>query len=345
MSTLNSPANNTMAGLSRSNQLWLGLLLIQLAITAFIFWPSQEAAGSQLTITGFTLAEVNKLTITDNESQQIILQKEAGNWVWPEADNYPAVESKVVDLLSNVVGLETNRLVTRTEASHKRLQVADDDFSRQITIETSTGDSPTLYVGSSPNAGSTHLRLAGQPETYLTDALNAWQITTQPASWLDADYLNIPADTITNLQVQNSQGDLAFSKAEDGSWTLADLTAAETALPNNISALVNQLGPMRMVKPLGKTTEAWYGLDNPQATITVTSQNEGEEATLHTIEVGATNDDDQYVVKASNSEYYVLVASFIVRDFIEQDRTHYLAEPVAEPESSDSALEAPSESE
>lgn len=345
MSTLNSPVNNMVAGLSRSNQLWLGLLLVQLAITAFVFWPRQEAAGSQLAITGFTLAEVSKLTITDNEGQQITLQKEAGDWVWPEADNYPAVESKVVDLLSNVVGLETNRLVTNTEASHKRLQVADDDFARQITIETNSGDSQTIYVGSSPNAGSTHLRLAGQSETYLTGDLNAWQITTQPASWLDTDYLNIPADTITSLQVQNSQGGLTFSKAEDGSWTLADLAADETALPNNISTLVNQLGPMRMVKPLGKTAEAWYALGNPQAAITVTSQAEGEEATTYIIQIGAANEDDQYVVKASDSEYYVLVASFIVRDFVEQGRSHYLAEPEVEPETNEPAPETPSTSE
>ncbi len=61
--------------------------------------------------------------------------------------------------------------------------------------------------------------------------------------------------------------------------------------------------------------------------MTITTEDEAAGEQTFTIQVGAEDEAGQYVMRASNSPYYVLVAQFTVNDFIERTREAYLAQP------------------
>ncbi|MDH4136910.1 MAG: DUF4340 domain-containing protein, partial [Anaerolineae bacterium] len=261
--------------------------------------------------------------IADADGNSIQLKKVSENWVLPDADDYPAQADKITPLLDKIVGLTTGRLVTRTDASHKRLQVAPDDFMSRIDFETADGTKGTLYLGSSPRYGATHFRVDGQSETYLTSELSAWETKTDAASWVDTVYLSVPQDDITKLTLENANGTFTFTKDDEGTWTMDGLAADETLDEAKVTSLIQRAATVNMIQPLGKEEQAAYGMDEPNAVVTLKT---GDKTI--TLRVGAQDPTDKsYVVISSESPYYVRVSEYSVKSLVEDTRDDFLQVP------------------
>ena len=287
------------------------------AVTTASCSPSSEPLFLEL-----EASDIVALTITDADDNSIQLQV-SGDWVLPDADDYPAQADKITPLLEKIVGLTTGRLVTRTDASHKRLQVSPDDFVHRIDFETADGTKRTLYLGSSPKYGSTHFRVEGQSETYLTSELSTWEAKAEAASWVDTAYLSVHQDDITKLTLENANGTFTFTKDDEGTWTMSGLAVDETLDEAKVTSLIGQAAPVNMIEPLGKEEQAAYGMDEPNAVVTV----ETGDKTI-TLRVGAKEPDaNRYVVISSESPYYVRVYEYSVKDFVEKTRDDFLQLP------------------
>jgi hypothetical protein len=326
---------------NKLQQILAGALILQIALAAWAFWPRQATtAASGPLLPDVTAAEVSKLVISDVD-RTLTLAKEDGEWVLPEADDFPVTAENVTRLLENIEKVQTNRLVTQTETSHKRLQVAPDDFNRRIEITTSGGETQTVYVGSSAGSSATHVRLEGQPEVYLTGDLNAFDITPQAGSWIDTLYFTVPQTATTKIMLENKNGSFEFSRAGDGEpWSLSDLAEGETLNENTVTSLLTQLSSLRITEPLGQTAQAGYGLDDPLATVTLESDNQ-----TYTLQVGARDEaSGSYTFKASSSPYYVRVAQFTGDDLVNKTRADFLEAPPAEESSEEGTpLEPPAD--
>jgi len=314
---------NTTKPMNRLNQILIGLLVVQIGVGVAMFWPrnaASQTAGPLLQ--NFSADSVSELVISDAEDNRVALAKQGDSWVLPEADDYPAQSQDVDTLVENLAGIETNRLVTETGASHGRLQVADDDFNRRLEITMADGNSHTLFVGTAAGAGATHVRANNQPEVYLAGNLNAWEVNAQPSGWIDTLYFTVPQTATTQLTLQNENGTFEFEQAAEG-WTMQGLEAGETFNESAFTSLLSQASSVRMTEPLGKQEEASFGLDDPLATVTLQTDSE----TL-TLRIGAQNpNDNSYVVKASNSPYYVRVAEFTGNNFVNKTRDDFLQAP------------------
>lgn len=154
--------------MTKLNQILTTLLVIQLLIAGVVFFYQQSATAdvaSRPLFPSFETDEVVEVTISDGEGQ-IVLAKQDDQWVLPEADDFPVDGEKVTPLLADMKAIETNRLVTRTSASHSRLQVAPDDFNRLVVFELADGTTHELYIGSSAGAGANHVRAGNQDEVF-----------------------------------------------------------------------------------------------------------------------------------------------------------------------------------
>ena len=84
---------------------------------------------------------------------------------------------------------------------------------------------------------------------------------------------------------------------------------------------------LRMTRPLGKTDDPAYGLAQPAALLTLKAKS-GDGQKVYTLAVGAKDAaDSSYVVKLSDSPYYVRVAEFSVKDLVEKKRDGFLQVP------------------
>jgi hypothetical protein len=223
--------------------------------------------------------------------------------------------------------------VTQSDTSHKRLQVAPDEFVRRVRFETSDGTQETLYLGSSPQFGATHFRLEGQSETYLTDELTRFDANASAGNWIDTSYQSVTQEDVTRMTLENSNGTFVFESDGQGNWTLVDLSENETLNETQVTSLLRRAASVTMKAPLGREERPSYGMDAPNAVVTL----ETDEKTI-ALRVGAKDTDAaSYVVKSSESPYYVHVGESSVRALVENGRDAFLQElPTPEAESSES---------
>lgn len=304
--------------MSKLNKILIALLIVQLLITGYAFWPRSVATGGGPLLADFAPGSVVRLTITDNNGDSVTLAKNGDNWLMPDAADFPVISDTVKSLLDKIEKVKTGRLVTRTEASHKRLQVATDDYARLVELEMADGRTDRLYVGSSAGAGATHVRLNDQPEVYLTADLTSFDANAQASHWIDTTYVDVPADDIEALTLENGNGSFEFNK-KDAVWQMTDLADGETFNTDAWTALLNQIHSIRMNAPLGKTEETSYGLDAPLATVTFKTKDDKS----YTLQVGAEKDNG-YIFKSSESPYYVVISQATGNTLINKTRDDFL---------------------
>jgi hypothetical protein len=310
--------------MKRHNQILIGVLVVQVVLSLVVFWPKSSAAiESGPLFPDLESDDIAALTVTDTDGNSVTLRQVTGNWVLPDADDYPAQADIITPVLEKIAGLTTGRLVTRTDSSHKRLQVAANDFVRRIEFETSDGEQHTLYLGSSPSYGATHFRVDRQGETYLTGDLTAWDVNAAFGSWIDTTYLSIPQDDVIKMTLENANGVFVFTRDEENNWTMDGLAEDESLAQTEVTSAVRQASTLNMTSPLGKQTQADYGMDEPSAVATI----ETADKTI-TVWVGAQDpDDNSYVVHSSESPYYVRVSEYGVQSLVENARADFIEVP------------------
>ena len=316
--------------MNRRNQILGGLLILQIALIAVVFWPGRGANASAAPIfDATTLDEIQAITVTEGE-KSVRVARSGDGWVLPNADDFPVTALSASDTISKVLSINTSRLVASNTASHARLQVTEEDAVRRVDLETKDGDTLSLIVGSSPSFRATNVRRMDSNDVYLTGDIQATDLHTDYGSWINTSYVAIPDADAKAVTLTNSNGTLNFTRVNTETWTLSDLAAGETFNQNNLTSLLTRLSGLNMVQPLGKEAKPEYGLETPQATVTVVHAPAGGENQTTTLTVGAQiTGTNNYVVKSSASEYYVEVASFSAEDLVTRSRTDYLQAPEA----------------
>lgn len=320
--------------ISRFNQLLIGVLIVQIAIAVIVFWPRGSVATGELLLGELAVEDVSQIVLSDGNDNAVTLAQRDGEWVLASAGDYPAKSDDITAQLEKLLALNTDRLVARTADSHKRLQVAEADYVRKIELTTPDGVQ-TLYIGSSPGAGATHVRLDGQNETYLTSQINTFELRTQPSGWINTLYFSVPRDDITRIELENANGTFVFERTldeegEPGEWSMTDLAEGETLDTSTVSTLLTRVSELRMVEPVGVEAQPEYGLDDPLVTVVLTAVDDEGEETTHTLSFGVQDSDSNYYVKSSDSEYIVRVSSFTGDALQEETREEFLVEPETE---------------
>lgn len=313
------------------------LLVVQLALAAFLLWPRSTTVAASPLITDLKMEDVNKVVVSDT-GKSIQLAKSGDKWVLPERGDFEALEPSVTDLISKVVQINTSRLVATNSANFGQLKVADNDFNKKLELSTAGGKTYTLLVGTSPNTRATNVRVAGANEVYITDKMNGSDIRTDYAAYVNTQYYAADADRMMQLSFSNANGMLDATKDLSGTWQLNGVQAGETFSNTTFATLAGKLVNLSFLEPLGKESKPEYGLDAAQAVITitvrpgtdVTDTNAAPETT--TLTVGAKDDaSSSYYVKSSKSDYYVKMNTFSVQDFVQKKRDDYIAAAVFTP--------------
>jgi len=309
--------------MNRTQRILALALAVQVVLIAVTSWPRAARTGS----TGSLLpdlktADVVAMTIADSEGTSVRLRQVSGSWVLPDAGDYPAQADDITAVLDKLVALDSRRLVTRTSASHRRLQVGADSFIRKVDLETASGSKYTLYLGSSPSYGATHVRIEGRDETYLANNVTTWGFGATAASWVDTAYFSVEQDTVSVVTVKNSHGTLTFRRSAEGDWTLDELPTGQEQATETVNTTVSRATSVTLTAPLGKDQLPAYGLDTPAASVTL-SKTDGQPVTLL---VGAQDPTDRsYVVKVSTSPYFVRVGEYNVKALVENGISAYIA--------------------
>jgi hypothetical protein len=181
------------------NKILLALLVVQIGVLALVYRPVQEgpAATGQPLFPGLAGEDVQAVIITGEDGGMIRLVRQEQGWQivaarasesedpGPSAIEppLPADALRMEELAGQLTGLQAVRLVTRTRASHGRLQVAEEHFVRRIELSTGDGRSAVLFLGSAPSFKTVHARRSGESEVYLVEGITTWETDTDLVAW------------------------------------------------------------------------------------------------------------------------------------------------------------------
>lgn len=309
----------------------LSILLIgQLALIAIFYWPGKEkkTAPTEL-VTGLNAESVRELTITDDEGKTLALAKDnAGQWQVTSATPLPlpADGKQMERTIASLTSLQSQRLVTRTRASHVRLLVDDRVFSRKITLRGEKDKSSTLFLGTTPGQQTTHVRAQGSDDVYLARGISAWELITEQDSWIAKEYVAIDREKLQEVRLTNGHGSLTLIR-EQGNWRLAGADEASSAVAEDaVDALLQRATRLTLHEYLGKDkpTDA---LD--AATLTLVA--EGQTVTVD-IGSGRKDYDNFHVIKSSASPFYVTVSDYQIKPLLDMTKEGLAAPKKPEPE-------------
>lgn len=311
------------------------LLVVQLGVAALVYAPRLGfGAGADTAEPAALFADLDPAAIErirlhwDGDTLALARADAAGaegsGWVLPDAGNYPVIEANVTSLISDVTTLDTSRLVATSAESHARLRVSETNPIRQVDIGLSSGVTETLYIGTSPNARATNVRRAGSDNVYLARDLDTTDVQMNAGGWVDTTFLTFDPATVQALTVENANGAFALARDESGAWSLEGLGEEEELISSTVESWVSTLSSLPMLEPLGREPQPAWGLETPQATVTLMMSD--TEATVLTI--GARDpSNDSLAAMLSTSPWIVSVTGSLLDGILNADRTTLVSAP------------------
>lgn len=221
-----------------NSALWL-ILLIQLSLTAVVYWPQQPvpAANPAEPLLAAALAEVRSIKVADNQGNEALLQRVNGHWQLPATQYLPADGDLVERLLRVLTVAEQGYPVATSVAARQRFEVASYRFQRSVTLLGQDGVSlGTAFLGTAPAFRQVHARSEAEDAIYSI-AFNSFDAPAHDAGWLDRSLLQISQP----LRIQGPGFDLR--RMDSGSWQAANGAAPE---PRELEALLSSLANLQV---------------------------------------------------------------------------------------------------
>ena len=306
----------------------VGILALQAVILIIVFWPSSSSIGAEKLLPGLEEGQVTGVAITDPMGRSIRLSGGPSGCVLPEADNYPCQKDKLTSFTDQLVNLSTASLVAETAGSHRRLNVADDGFDRLVEIQLADGAPRRIYLGLSPRPSSVHVRVENRDEVYLSSAISFSDASTRVTDWVETVYFSVPSEQVVALTQENAQGQVRLEKDDSGVWILPEETPVRPLSQAKVQSLIRRVASLRMLRPLGNEDLESYGLETPGAVLTVQTLDDDSKSGEYVLRIGTEDTQEKgFVMKSSESPYYVFLADYVVRDFVENGTADLLVPP------------------
>lgn len=217
--------------------------------------PAKIAQGEVL-LEDLPLEELSTLRIEDAENT-LTIQKEEGQWSVGERADYKADFAKLTRLLRSLTEVPVAQSKRAGPAFNERFGMdpeaeSQDNHGYEIAFLNAEGQEiQTLLVGKDtsnkgPGSAGKYIRLGDEPEAIYAVNESFFDLTADPAAWLDREFFSISgiksialqtngSDSIAGWTVSrsNANSDFTVQNLKDGRQPQADkLTPLKTVLSN-----------------------------------------------------------------------------------------------------------------
>ena len=272
---------------------FLILLVLALGIGAYAYFvelPRDTTAETEkkeriVSADSSTFEEVH---ITAASGEVTVLKKVNNLWEITAPEPLKADSSEVGSLLTTIETLEAQRVINEKPASFQPYGLEPPRFS--VSIKTAGAASPkVLHFGEkTPTGADLYARVAGEPRLFVVSGYLEDSLNKTPFGLRDKAALQFERDLVDAVTVEAS-GAAALSFAKKGSeWRFTRPYDAK-ADAQGIDGLIGRLATARMAAIEAKDGTAdlkKYGLDKPQATVTI-----GSGSSAARLALGAKKDD------------------------------------------------------
>jgi hypothetical protein len=189
----------------------LAIAVIVLFAAVFLLDRQRNSAGPENELLFPDLKEqldaVTEVTVTDADSEVTIVREE-DRWVVPAKGGYAADTGALRDLLIAIAEARKIEQKTSNSEYYDRLGLLppDEEDSTGILVETAgEGAAVALILGDSVQGEYRYARIADEAQSWLIDRNP--NLPDDPAGWLVAGIVDIPASRIQSVTITHEDGE------------------------------------------------------------------------------------------------------------------------------------------
>ncbi|MEO1846342.1 MAG: DUF4340 domain-containing protein [Pseudomonadota bacterium] len=301
---------------------WLAVLLVlQLGLVVGLNLTQTDlsAPPSQRLLISIGDIEIDQLTITDAQGEQVNLRKKEGSWIIPIDGDFPADQEKVENFLQRLLELQRGLPIGTTPAALRRFMVEENNFERRITLLSNEKLIAEIFLGTSPRARMAHARSSKDASVFEIN-LATYEAPVKSEEWQDERVVQVPYPDIDAIDVPGVISLVRNRSVDTGTdttptterWGSVELGPGESIQQDGADTLAKSISVLRVIDVLGKDMKTIYELTPPQLTLVVKTITD---ATV-VYELGAIEGEDDYVLKASTRPEYFRVPSHLAKSLV-----------------------------
>jgi len=279
----------------RGAKSFLILLVIALGLGAYIYFveskrePTESAATKKPSVFTLDPDKVEEIQVKSAKGETTTLKKTGAKWQITAPEALDADETEVTGLLSTLKGLELQRTIDEKPATVNQYGLEP----VRISVAFRAAGETTMHkldLGSkTPTGGDLYARSDGQPKVFLISSFVEDSLNKTTFAFREKNILKFARDDVDNISLETT-GNTPLALAKKGAdWRLNKPVDAKADF-GTVDNIVGQLFQARMkaiVAPDGTNDLKKYGLDKPDATVTL-----GAGSTRATLAIGSKQDDN-----------------------------------------------------
>jgi hypothetical protein len=248
-------------------------VFVGLAVLVFYQRRRDDSVGSNITkaadlpeIKG--AEDVDKISLTNGEKGEVVLQKTGDQWAVTKPVNAPANQANVKQLIDNMKELKTREVIAPSidDALKKEYQLDD---LHALHVVAWKGDEKKVddRFGKSGGRGQM-VMVEGKPAVYAASGYSSYLYQREVKNWRDSEIFKFDDANASQLLITNTNGTFSFTKGDKWAGTFKgkpianfDEEKVKDALRAFKSLTADDFGE-------GKTP-ADVGLDKPEAVVTI----------------------------------------------------------------------------
>lgn len=305
------------------------LLLALLAVTVFTGQAerkqqeNREEEEAQAIVLSLPEKDIQSIVFTGDDGEICIEQGASG---WENAlDSHPLAGSRMKLLTDDLAALRAERKLDNiTDLSEYGLNQP----SQTITVTMKDGKTYQLLVGTkNTTTKQLYFQLAEEPETvYLTGAALDTHFSGRVqdfASYEEFPY--IEPSSMREFDVQKADNSYILTMTGDDQCSVTgDDGVTQLANLTTLGVLQNNISYISWVRHMEYDCQdmAAYGLDEPQCTLKITYEEDGERKTL-TIYIGDQDENDNFYVRLNDSTEVSTVREEYLLDLLENQASSF----------------------
>jgi hypothetical protein len=251
----------------------------------------------------FSPDKVQSIEITDAEGRKLVLEKGQEGWILPAHFSAPVDGNKVKTLLGKLAKMKQGFVVATSADAAKRFKVDGDSFVNHVVLKGSDQPLADFYVGTSPVFRQVHAR-RGDSNAIVSIQLSSPELENTPDKWLDSSFVTVKDEDLIGLNIKDVK-----LKKEAGGWQLEGLQKGEKINQTELDSLVTKARGLTVLDVLDPAQVSGL-FSEPGFRFTAVTKGGKEVEYLF-----AKGEDDFYVLKISDRDFYFKVPSLAAETF------------------------------
>ncbi len=243
--------------MSNKNLTILGVVTVLMVVWAVIqsrvsSRPRTELGALSYLIQGLDPTDIGGIVLGTGKDA-VTLKRKGRHFLVANKDNYPAVTSKISELITSCLDIKTAELYTDEAAYHEDLGVTEEKAGSVIKFLTPDPNSTVLagvVVGKAKELGEgTYVRLvssdkASSDKVYV--ASNVPRIKSQAMDYIEQELISVSREDINSVTVSSGSGDYTLKAKEDSKdVVLESIPAGKKAKSSECDRVFTALANLR----------------------------------------------------------------------------------------------------